>query len=221
MKCPYCGIAIRLEPESRTTHQLKTDRSLGIQITAGFCPECSEFVLLLDRGTYRWIDDDGELSEVKEQRVLFPPSAPRLADKRVPRKYLDAFNEANSIVSLSPKASAALSRRLLQQILREEYKIQRRDLAEEIEELKCVPRIPEDVRSAVDAIRNVGNFAAHPLKLTNSGEIAEVEAGEAEWCLEVIAALLEVTFVRPAIEKERKDRLNAKLADLRKPPMKS
>jgi hypothetical protein len=36
----------------------------------------------------------------------------------------------------------------------------------------------------IDAIRNVGNFAAHPLKSTNTGLILDVEPSEAEWPLD-------------------------------------
>ena len=73
---------------------------------------------------------------------------------------------------------------------------------------------------AVDAIRNVGNFAAHPLKDTNTGQIVDVEPGEAEWLLEVLEALFDFTFVQPKRLDERKKKLNEKLQALGKPPMK-
>jgi hypothetical protein len=34
---------------------------------------------------------------------------------------------------------------------------------------------------SIDAVRNIGNFAAHPQKSTATGEILEVEFGESEW----------------------------------------
>jgi hypothetical protein len=45
----------------------------------------------------------------------------------------------------------------------------------------------------LDAIRTIGNFAAHPIKSTSSGEIVDVEPGEAEWfkyCRSAIRFLL-------------------------------
>jgi hypothetical protein len=76
------------------------------------------------------------------------------------------------------------------------------------------------LNDAIDAIRNVGNFAAHPLKDTNTGEIVEVEPGEAEWLIEVLEALFDFTFVQPKRLEERRKKLNAKLTTLGKPPMK-
>ncbi len=82
------------------------------------------------------------------------------------------------------------------------------------------PLLDSYLSEAVDAVRNVGNFAAHPLKDTNTGEIVEVEEGEAEWLLDVIDALFGFTFVQPKRLEKRKKELNEKLSNLGKPPMK-
>jgi len=42
--------------------------------------------------------------------------------------------------------------------------------------------LPGHLAEDLDAIRNVGNFAAHPMKSTHTGDIVEVEPQEAEWC---------------------------------------
>ncbi len=126
-------------------------------------------------------------------------------DEKIFRTRLN--NESNSVLSVSPKASAALSRRLLQQILRDEYKINppKKDLSLEIDEFIKRTDIPSEIKQSVDAIRNIGNFAAHPLKYQSTGEIADVEVGEADWLLDVLEALFDVAFIQPAIAKSRKD----------------
>jgi hypothetical protein len=121
---------------------------------------------------------------------------------------------------LSPKASAALSRRILQNIIREDFNIERRDLAKEIDSFIALPGIPSYLADAVDAVRNIGNFAAHPLKDTNTGEVVDVEPGEAEWLIEVLDALFDFKFVQPRRLAERKQKLNEKLKGLGKPEMK-
>lgn len=50
-------------------------------------------------------------------------------------------------------------------------------------------------------MRNIGNFAAHPLKDTSTGEILPVEAGEAEWNLETLEALFDFLRLSCALEK--------------------
>jgi hypothetical protein len=72
----------------------------------------------------------------------------------------------------------------------------------------------------VDAVRNIGNFAAHPIKATATGEVLPVEPGEAEWNLDVLEALFDFFFVQPAVIKRKRDALNKKLASAGKPPVK-
>jgi hypothetical protein len=47
--------------------------------------------------------------------------------------------------------------------------------------------------SAVDAVRNVGNFAAHPIKSKSTGDVLDVEPGEAEWLLDALERLFAST----------------------------
>ncbi|MGD1090046.1 MAG: hypothetical protein ABR955_15180 [Verrucomicrobiota bacterium] len=72
----------------------------------------------------------------------------------------------------------------------------------------------------MDAIRIVGNFAAHPIKSKASGEIIEVETGEAEWNLDVLESMFDFYFTQPALLKKKRDALNAKLKEAGKPEMK-
>jgi hypothetical protein len=72
----------------------------------------------------------------------------------------------------------------------------------------------------IDAVRNTGNFAAHPNKSKSTGEIVPVEPQEAEWNLDVLEALFDFYYVQPAKVAERRAALDQKLADAGKPPMK-
>lgn len=81
-------------------------------------------------------------------------------------------------------------------------------------------QLPSWLAENVDAVRIVGNFAAHPAKDTNTGEIVDVELGEAEWLLDVLEGLFDFYFVQPAIAKAKRDALNAKLKAAGKPEMK-
>jgi hypothetical protein len=51
------------------------------------------------------------------------------------------------------------------------------------------------------------------MKSKNSGEIIDVEIGEAEWNLEVVEELMDYYFVRPVKLQKKKDALNSKLKD--------
>jgi hypothetical protein len=117
----------------------------------------------------------------------------------------------------SEKASAALSRRCLQAILRDKGGVKHSDFNEIEEAIKSGS--PPDIVDALHPVRTLGNFAAHPMKSTSTGTIIDVEPGEAEWTLEVIERLFDFYFVGPAITAKRKAEINKKLAALGKPPI--
>jgi len=123
-------------------------------------------------------------------------------------------------LSDSPKASAALSRRCLQHILREKAHVKKSNLFDEIQEVIDRGELPTHLSGSIDAIRHIGNFAAHPMKSTSSGEVVPVETGEAEWNLDVLEALFDFYFVQPALLEQKKTALNEKLRDAGKPLMK-
>ena len=79
--------------------------------------------------------------------------------------------------------------------------------------------MPSYLAKGLDAIRNIGNFAAHPTKSKITGEVVEVEPGEAEWNLDVLEGLFDFYFVQAKKLQEKRDILNQKLADVGKPPM--
>jgi hypothetical protein len=80
--------------------------------------------------------------------------------------------------------------------------------------------LPQYLATDIDAVRHIGNFAAHPIKSTSSGEIVDVEPGEAEWQLDVLEGLFDFYFIGPAEPKKKRDALEKKLADAGKPPLK-
>jgi hypothetical protein len=141
----------------------------------------------------------------------------------VPPKIAKDYVEACNVLPISAKASAALSRRCLQNMLHAHgYKA--RDLAKEIDlllnEADLRKALPHKLRETVDAIRNFGNFSAHPIDDKTTLQVIDVEPHEAEWCLETIEDLFEHFYVGPAAAKAKKAALNAKLAASGKPPAK-
>jgi hypothetical protein len=80
---------------------------------------------------------------------------------------------------------------------------------------------PTHIAENLDAIRNIGNFAAHPQKSKNSGEILPVEPHEAEWNLDVLEMLFDFYYVQPAKSAARREALNQKLEEAGKKPMKT
>ncbi|MBS0337125.1 MAG: DUF4145 domain-containing protein [Proteobacteria bacterium] len=158
---------------------------------------------------------------VRKQYLGYPRSPTRPSPPpEVPKEFSEDYIEAALVLADSPKASAALSRRCLQHILREKAGVKRSDLAKEIEQVLSGNLLPSHLSEAIDAVRNIGNFAAHPIKSTSSGEVVPVEPGEAEWNLDVLEGLFDFFFIQPELLKKRRAALNTKLASAGKPPVK-
>ena len=64
-------------------------------------------------------------------------------------------------------------------------------------------------------------FAAHPIKSAHTGEVIEVEPGEAEWLLETLEGFFDFYFVQPAKLEKKRDALNKKLEEAGKPQLKA
>jgi Domain of unknown function (DUF4145) len=177
------------------------------------CPECRDAIILLQcsipaygTGTYFAV-------------MVYPSGKVRPIPEEVVDPYKQDFAEACKVLEGSPKASAALSRRCLQAILRDKAGTKSKDLYDQIEEVINSGKVPSHISEDLHAVRLVGNFAAHPMKSTATGAILDVEPGEAEWNLDVIELLFDFYFVQPAISAKRKAALNVKLKDAGKPQL--
>jgi hypothetical protein len=219
MRCPHCQVEFHGNP---TTIGVGHDIDGQWGVVRHLCPSCQHLVLEVICANQITGGGAGfHFNGIKKQFIGYPrvvgrPDPPA----EVPPEFSSDYREAAAVLTLSPKASAALSRRCLQHLLREKAGVKRNDLAKEIDAVIASNTLPSHLATAIDAIRNIGNFAAHPIKGTASGEIVEVEAGEAEWTLDVLDGLFDFYFVQPAVLQKRQDALNAKLAAAGKPPIK-
>lgn len=221
MKCPHCLVAF---------HDIIEVIPLGYDVNGGWyvnkntCPnpECKRDVLFLVNGDYKYNNHGGyQLSTPKSLTLIYPKGSTRTpVPKEVPIAIASDYVEACIVLVDSPKASSALSRRCLQNLLLDKAGVSKGDLSKQIQTVIDSGRLPTHLEEDIDAIRNIGNFAAHPNKSKSTGEILEVEPNEAEWNLEVLEALFDFYYVQPSKAKLRRDALNAKLSDSGKPPMK-
>jgi len=215
MKCPTCREHFHSNPEHTYLCEYGDDERL--LASHEFCPACNQLIVDLTFAEYD-PNDDGTFRQVR----VWPTS---LAERDhppaiVPDKFKSDYIEACRVLEISPKASAALSRRCIQNLIHNKLNVKKGDLRREIEEVISSGVLPGLVSDQLDAVRVVGNFAAHPIKSTNSGEILDVELAEAEWNLDTVESMFDALFVQPERLKDQKEALNRKLADAGKPPIK-
>ncbi len=136
--------------------------------------------------------------------AMKPQSMAKVFPDYIPQVIRDDYEEACLICNLSPNASATISRRCLQGIIRDfwEVKTDRGDLYGEIGSIK--EKIDRETWDAIDAMRKIGNIGAHMEKDINV--IVDVDPNEAELLIGLIELLLKETYVA---REERRERLAA------------
>ena len=219
MKCPHCQT--NFHRNMREIH-ITTDRDVSWDAECEYCPACKKAIVQLIGIELIVANGKRHKTDVELSRRFIVPSSSMRPNppSEVPADLAKYYIQASHVLADSPMASAALSRRCLQHLIRDTIKIADKDLAPAIDKLLALKVLPSHLAEAVDVIRNIGNFAAHPMKSTSSGEILEVETGEAEWNLDVLDGLFDFYFVQPAILEAKKDALNSKLKSAGKPPIK-
>jgi hypothetical protein len=226
MECPHCSSSFH--PDFYYTSLWDRQEVISekdrkhVLIYHKTCPECGQYIVYLafrdkqvsSSGPFRTIPAD------RGATLVYPKGKYKTLSDDVPPEYVKDYVESYNVLDNSPKASAALSRRLLQRLLEDKGNVKKADLYDEIQEVMDSKQLPTHLSESIDAIRNTGNFAAHPTKSKASSEIVDVEPGEAEWNLAVLEGLFDFYFVQPAQTQRRKDSLNEKLLKFGKSPMK-
>jgi hypothetical protein len=187
------------------------------------CPNCSQLVILVvcsnnvmsANGVFDY-QEPGVTQKyfVRPKAIGREPLPPDVL-----QNLASDYNEAVVVLVDSPKASAALSRRCLQNILRDLAQVKPTDLWKEIDEAIASATLPGYLMDELDQVRVVGNFAAHPTKNATTGAIIDVEPGEAEFNLEVIEHLFDFYYVRLAKSATLKASINEKLVAAGKKPL--
>ncbi|MDA3781304.1 MAG: DUF4145 domain-containing protein [Bacteroidales bacterium] len=213
-KCPHCLVSIYVEI---SITYLGKDVEGEWGILEAKCPHCGKYIFYLIKGK----NIQARSPLINNRFLIHPKGSNRPpAPSEVSSNIAEDYKEACLVLPDSPKASAALSRRCLQNLLREEAGVSHNNLANEIQQVIDSEKLPPYISEAIDAIRNIGNFSAHPIKSESTGEIVSVEEGEAEWILDVLESLFEFYYVQKKKLKERKNKLNKKLKDAGKKEMK-
>lgn len=132
MKCRHCLTTVNIKWNVVNLQQdidSKQTRTTW-RVRHGLCPACGRIIVDIGLGSI----DSGSVQTIVA--MAYPTGLAREPlSAEVPDAFASDYREAVAVFPASSKASAALSRRCLQHIIREKAGIKRRDLAQEIEEL--------------------------------------------------------------------------------------
>jgi Domain of unknown function (DUF4145) len=190
--CPFCNQVMSVNDSTRNYFR-PTFRSSdyhspehtdeAFKITFFLCPNCKEYT----------VHAHGIGRKTNGISIpLYPKSLAKQFPEYVPLPIRQDYEEAYSIVNLSPKASATLSRRCLQGMIRDYWGISKGTLAAEIDALE--DKIPPVQWSVLTGLRKIGNIGAHMEKDINL--IVDIDPEEAEKLLKLIELLIEQWYIQ-------------------------
>ncbi|MBW6506204.1 MAG: DUF4145 domain-containing protein [Rhodobacteraceae bacterium] len=251
--CPHCGIMQTVTDPvfDFTSFHLNVrdsaDGSFGIFLRSTVCvnPECGKLTVeasIREDLTVRPFNGGLRHSSKKDGITLFsgrliPESEAKPQPECIPAPLREDYYEACRIRDLSAKASATLSRRCLQGMIRDFCGVRKETLAKEVMALKALvdsEKGPKGVSiesvDAIDYVRGIGNIGAHMEKDIN--HIVPVDTQEAQRLIGLIESLFEDWYVARekrqarfsgirAVAEEKKALIAAKKAQLIEGPKES
>lgn len=198
--CPYCNQVATITNNniSGDFHSFDCNNKLGLLGLSTFvtvCPnsKCHDFTVTA--ALYKAEHTNNGTRRTGEPILswnLKPQSSAKPFPDYIPAPIRQDYEEACLICSLSPKASATLSRRCLQGIIRDYWNITKARLVDEINELQG--KIDSTTWQAIDAVRSIGNIGAHMEKDINL--IVDVDPEEADLLIHLIEVLLAEWYIR-------------------------
>ena len=210
MKCPHCDTAFHEDEDSWADNTVivpqREEGPYWVSETVD-CPECAQVIVFL--GTSK-----SESETPTNRRMIYPSSVVPKVSTDVPEALRLDYIEAHQVWPISAKCSAAMSRRILQSILREQG-YNDKNLHDQIQkilaEMDPDKILPSGLDSLIKAVHKFGNFSAHPITDTTTLQIINVDPAEAEWCIDIIGDLFDHFYVRPAMAAKRLCDLDQKL----------
>ena len=221
--CPFCAKSTTITSINACTNFIyldiigsqNPDYSLYGEAICCPNPQCGQVTLRTEFYQNGWKPSGtGRIwgfTEKLNEWSLLPRSMAKPVPDFVPEEIRKNYEEACLIQNDSPKASAAMSRRCLQGIVRDFWDIpanKRGNLGAEINYIR--EEIDEDTFESIKAVREVGDIGAHMEKSVDT--IVDVEPEEAGLLIELIETLISDWYVAKNKRANRNKALQATVA---------
>ncbi len=208
--CRFCGQATTItdpnysEGSSKICADNSVHGTVSLTHIALACPnnDCRQLTLAVHLRSFTWENSSRIDGEIIHSWPLLPKSKAMVLPEYIPKSIREDYEEACLILRDSPKASATLSRRCLQGIVRDFWKLPKNkmgNLASELEYIK--DKVDADTWVEIGAIRSAGNIGAHMEKDVNF--VVDVDVGEADLLIKLIETLISEWYVQTHKRKER------------------
>jgi len=208
--CPYCNrvatiTSVDVSESEHIFYSPLHQKNLMLKTVVVRCPnsECQEYTITATLHKTIRVDSqrNSQMSVVLSRHAPYenpilswnmkPQSQAKQFPRYVPEPIIADYEEVCLIQNLSPKASAALARRCLQGMIRDFWKVNERNLFEEINAIEG--KVDPQTWEAIQAVRSVGNIGAHMEKDINL--IIDVDPNEANALIRLVEILIKDWYI--------------------------
>lgn len=201
--CPFCDAKVPISKETFVSRKssfefqestrdpryqnAKANNFIEDEVELNFfkCPGCLKTtVKIIGLGTQF---PDKEMN-------FYPESHAKQYLDYIPQSIRDDYEEACKIVNLSPRASATLSRRCLQGMIRDFWNITIIDKPTLAKEIKAIDdRVTPQIREVLHSVRELGNIGAHMEQDVNL--LIDIDTNEATKLIKLIELLMKNWYI--------------------------
>lgn len=179
-----------------------------ISVEFFLCPGCNQTQIVIRGLGISFGDDVNEI-------MSYPLSTHKnYSDDVIPEQIKEDYEEACSIVSLSPKSSATLSRRVIEGVLTNFFGMKKGRLVDKINNLEQSQKAP-DVIEDLNKIRQIGNIATHFNQDQNTMP-KHFSEKEAKLMIKSIEYIFEDTYIARNKRESHRKELDETLSSLKK-----
>lgn len=210
-QCPFCGQHATITEDNVADDYFEFDleNKYGrqrVQNRVITCPNgaCREYTMTVS--LHDGIRPGGYSRRAKKVWKLIPEAEMQVFPDYVPEAVLGDYREACLVVDKSPKASATLSRRCLQGMIRDYWSVSGKSrLYDEIEAIK--DKLDPVTWDAIDSVRKIGNIGAHMEK--DIDLIIDVDPDEATTLIQLIETLIQEWYINSYVRQQRMEKVKA------------
>lgn len=213
--CPHCDRATTITSNNAVScanvNRLLEEEDRTVFISTFIkCPnqDCNKISLIATENKFhKYVLSGYVKGDTLRSWQLIPESKVKTWPDYIPKAIREDYSEACLICELSPKASATLSRRCLQGIIRNVWEVKKGRLVDEIKQIE--DKISPESLKEINLIRNIGNIGDHMEKDVNL--IIDIDPGEARLLIELIESLIKEWYIDKHERKKRTAALEEKI----------